>query len=124
MACLLIDYENESGKVLEGISLIGLTRKDKIIIFYSQKAAKITMEFHKELEKINAKKEYEIVETDCLNALDFQLSSYLGLCIHENPNEDFYIISKDKGFECVCRFWRNKGIMVKRINNPANYVNL
>ena len=124
MACFLIDYENESGKVLEGISLIGLKRTDKIIIFYTAKAAKITMEFHKELEKIKVKKEYEIVEADCLNALDFQLSSYLGLCIHENPNEDYYIISKDKGFECVCRFWRNRGISVKRLDNPANYIYL
>lgn len=124
MACLLIDYENESGKVLEGISLIGLKRTDKIILFYTVKAAKITMEFHKELEKIKAKKEYEIVEADGLNALDFQLSSFLGYCIRENPKDDYYIISKDKGFECVCRFWRNRGISVKRLDNPANYIYL
>ena len=123
MACLLIDYENESGKVLSGISLIGLTRKDKIVIFYSKKAGKITMDFHKELEKVKAKKEYELVVTGYPSALDFQLSSYLGMCIHENPNEDYYIVSKDTGFECVSRFWNSRGVSVKCINCPADYVN-
>lgn len=33
MLVFLIDYENESGRVLEGISLLGLTRKDEIVIF-------------------------------------------------------------------------------------------
>ncbi len=115
MACLLIDYENECGRLLEGISLIGLTRKDKIILFYSKNASRITMEFHRELEKVKSKKHYEMVETGGQNALDFQLSSYLGLCIHENPNEKYYIVSKDKGYESVCHFWRSRNIFVKRI---------
>ncbi len=123
MACLLIDYENESGRMLEGISLIGLTRKDKIIIFYSKRSARITMEFHKELERLKAQKEYVAVETGTQNALDFQLSSYLGACINENKNEDYYIVSKDCGYECVCRFWRNKSIFVKRIAVLSDYKN-
>lgn len=123
MACLLIDYENECGRLLEGISLIGLTRKDKIIIFYSKRSARITMEFHKELERLKAQKEYLAVETGTQDALDFQLSTYLGLCIHENPNEKYYIVSKDKGYECVCHFWRDKNIFVKRIAVLSDYKN-
>lgn len=55
MACFLIDYENENGRLIEGISLLELTEKDEIVIFYSKNAGKITMELHKELEIIKAK---------------------------------------------------------------------
>ncbi len=33
MACFLIDFENESGRVLEGISLLNLSKNDEIIFF-------------------------------------------------------------------------------------------
>ena len=44
------------------------------------------------------------------NALDFQLSSYLGYIIRENEDKpyNYYIVSKDKGFECIINFWKKK----------------
>lgn len=115
MACILIDYENLSGRKLEGISLLGLTKKDEIIIFYSENASRLTMELHKELERIPSKKLYIKAETGTQNSLDFQLSSYLGACIQQNPSKKYYIASKDHGYDCVCRFWRNKNVYVKRL---------
>ena len=40
------------------------------------------------------------------NALDFQLSTYLGYLIHEAKDSYFYIISKDNGFKHVVDFWK------------------
>ncbi|MDE5985581.1 MAG: hypothetical protein K2H13_10050 [Eubacterium sp.] len=124
MACFLIDYENESGRVLEGISLLNLTSNDEIIFFYSKKVTRITMELHRELERIPAKKLYIKIETGMPNSLDFQLSSYLGACIQKNPNQEYYIISKDCGYDCVCRFWRNINVRVNRIEQCCYYAQI
>ncbi len=116
MACILIDYENNGGKALDGISLLKLRESDELVFFYSKNARNMTMELHKELEKVSAKKIYIKVKTGESDALDFQLSSYLGACIYSNPDKKYYIVSEDKGFESVCSFWHNKNIFVERID--------
>ena len=121
MACFLVDYENEGGRNLEGISFAGLTEEDELIIFYSKKSYSINMERHKELERVKAKKFYIQIEVGSPNALDFQLSTFLGACIHKNPNNTYYIVSKDHSFEYVCRFWKDKGVYVKRIREFYNF---
>ena len=121
MACILIDLENEKGTVLEGISLLNFSKNDEIVVFYSNSVPYITMELHKEFETIKAKKEYIKVETGKTNALDFQLSTYLGFCIQKNPKNNYYIVSKDRDFDCVCRFWQNRSINVKRIDRFCYY---
>lgn len=124
MACFFIDYENESGRMLEGISLLRLTEYDEVVIFYSKKAARITIELHKELERIPAKKLYIKTETGTPNSLDFQLSSYLGACIQKNPKKEYYIVSKDCGYDCVCRFWSGKNVYIKRIERLSYYADI
>ncbi len=121
MACFLIDYENESGRMLEGISLIRLTKNDELIFFYSTHSAHISMKLHRELEKIKSKKLYIKIESGGKNSLDFQLSSYLGARIEKYPEEEYYIISRDCGYDCVCRFWQNKNVFVKRIERFCYY---
>lgn len=121
MACFLIDYENQSDTMLEGISLLGLKKKDEIIFFYTKNSTRITFTLLDELEKIPAKKTYIRVESGT-HALDFQLSSYLGACINEDPANNYYIVSKDLGYDCVCAFWTNKNVFVKRLGRIHHYI--
>ncbi|MDE5605600.1 MAG: hypothetical protein K2I73_08465 [Eubacterium sp.] len=121
MACILIDLENEKGKMLEGISLLNLSKNDEIIIFYSRLAPYITMELHKEFEIIKAKKDYIKVESVNKNSLDFQLSTYLGFLIQKNSKNNYYIVSKDQDYDCVCHFWQNRNVNVKRIEQFSYY---
>ena len=58
MACFLIDFENESGGMLEGFSLLNLKRNDEIILFYSENTSHLTMNLHTELESCQVKKLY------------------------------------------------------------------
>lgn len=53
------------------------------------------------------------------NALDFQLSTYLGYLIAktEEKNVGYYIISKDQGFDFIVKFWNLHGVPIKRITN-------
>ena len=124
MACFFIDYENQSGRVLEGISLIGLDKSDELIFFYIEKSSRITMELHSELEKIPAKKLYIKVLRGLPNALDFQLSTYLGACIQKNPDKKYYIVSKDNDYDPVCRFWQDKNVFVTRIERFCRYADI
>ena len=123
MACFLIDYENNDANMLEGVSLLGLKRNDEIILFYSESASHLTMNLHTELERCQAKKLYIEVEAGKKNALDFQLVSYLGSCIKEFPKKKYYIVSKDGGFNCVCKFWAKRKVDVKRIDKLCYYIN-
>lgn len=121
MACLMIDYENSSGRYLEGISLVGLNKNDEVIIFYSNNVQCLPIGLFKEFEIVPAKKIFIKAETGSRNSLDFQLSTYLGACIHKHPAKEYYIVSQDHGYDCLCRFWERFNISVKRIDKICHY---
>ena len=104
MAIYLIDYENT--KNLLGINT--LTADDSIVVFYSQKANTLTFDIHQAILSSQAKIEYKCVEVGGQNALDFQLSSYLGYLIKQNENSEskiYIIVSKDRDFSFLKSFW-------------------
>ena len=105
MSFYLIDYENL--KKINGFDT--LTKDDTVIFFYSQTANTLTFDMHIELGKCLAEKEYFFVENGGKNALDFQLSTYVGIIIAKHPEEKIFIISKDKGFENVLSFAKKLG---------------
>lgn len=119
MAIYLIDYEN--AKNLLGINK--LTAKDSIIIFYSKNANTLTFDAHQEILSSKAKIEYKCVEVGGRNALDFQLSSYLGYLIKQNENSEckiYIIVSKDRDFSFVKSFWKKeKSIDIQIVSNLA-----
>lgn len=111
MAIYLVDYENTHH--LGGIS--GLSENDTVVVFYTQNSSSLSFDAHKEILQAQAKILYKYVDTGGKNALDFQLSTYLGCLVGEKQadRQQLYIVSKDKGFYYVSRFWeREKGIRV------------
>lgn len=111
MAIYLVDYENTH--YLGGIS--GLSANDTVVVFYTQNSSSLSFDAHKEILQAQAKILYKYVENGGKNALDFQLSTYLGCLIGEKQADEqqLYIVSKDKGFYYVSKFWeREKGIRV------------
>ena len=108
----LIDFENVSSVIFDEIEKY--SGEDKIIIFYPEKTAKLPISTHIKFENSSIKREYISVRTGGKNALDFQLSTYLGYLIANNPNESYVIVSKDTGFDFVCNFWKNRDVDVKR----------
>ena len=104
MSIFLIDYENVNLEGFNGLS--NCTENDYIKIFYTKGAETLTFGLHRRLSESKSKIEYYKVENGSKNALDFQLSSYLGYLISSNPNEKYYIVSKDKGYEILTNFWQ------------------
>ena len=111
MAIYLVDYENTH--YLGGIS--GLSANDTVVVFYTQNSSSLSFDAHKEILQAQAKILYKYVDNGGKNALDFQLSTSLGCLIGEKQADEqqLYIVSKDKGFYYVSKFWeREKGIRV------------
>lgn len=110
MATYMIDYENVKTGGLNGISR--LTAEDRVIIFYSENANRLTFDLHRRLMECPAKIEYREVTVGGHNALDFQLVTYLGYLIAQDPTGQYLIISYDRGFEYVVNFWRKDGLCI------------
>jgi len=116
MAYYLIDFENVKSPGLNGITK--LTDKDTVCIFYSENSDSITFGLHKRLNETAANLLYQKVEVGTKNALDFQLSSYLGYIICENENNKnipYYVVTKDKGFGCLSTYWARRGFHVSLV---------
>lgn len=110
----LVDYENIKKS---DFIIPNLCEKDSICIFYSDSCKNISLPLVQELLDLRIHLECCYVAVGTKNALDFQLASYLGYLIgtKNNDNNKYYIVSNDKGFDCICDFWRMKGITVERL---------
>ncbi len=104
----LVDYENIGEAGLKGIENLG--SDTSTVIFYSEHADKISFDMHQVLCKCLSKLEFRKAETGKKNALDFQLSTYLGYLVASHPGDRFFIISKDNGYRVVMDFWNKNTI--------------
>lgn len=104
MSVYLVDFENVTSEGLSGVDK--LSEGDKVILFYSTKANKISMPIHVEMSKSLASFEYKEASVGGKNALDYQLSTYLGYLIGQKEDTSFYIVSKDRGYEYLSDFWK------------------
>ena len=95
----LVDTENVNIRALHGARL--LSSSDKIILFTTKRTSSTNFK-DSIIQSLgtSAKIEKIDVTTGIKNSLDFQLVSYLGLIIGEHRYEanNYYIVSKDKGF--------------------------
>ena len=104
MSIYLVDFENVTSEGLSGVG--SLKEGDKVILFYSTKANKISLPIHIEISKSLASFEYKEVLVGGKNALDYQLSTYLGFLIGQSEDTHYYIVSKDRGYEYLSNFWK------------------
>ena len=119
MAYYLVDYENVKADGMYGVDQLG--KKDCVCIFYSENASTLTFGLHEKLNQTKGKIVLQKVEVGVKNALDFQLSTYLGYLISENEgkNETYYIVSEDKGLAILTGYWAERGENVKTASDIA-----
>lgn len=117
MSTYLIDYENTKGAGLEGIE--ELTAEDTVYLFYSENANTLTFKMHDRISAAKARFHFVDVGVGSRNALDFQLSTWLGylICKGLGHRQYFYIVSQDKGFGSVCRFWKERSVSVELVQD-------
>ena len=115
----LVDYENVAEDGMNGFS--NLDTADEVYIFYTEKNKRIGLDVvEKWLAVPNRANVYFMKVTSGKQALDIQLATFLGSLVADGNEEEkrFYIVSKDKGYDHIIRFWqgRKPGILVSRVN--------
>jgi hypothetical protein len=110
----LVDFENIG---TDGIKdLAGVKVNDFMILFYSDQCKNITLDVIDSIARLHLQFRAYKVKTGTKNALDFQLSSYLGYLIGKGEADSrFYIVSNDKGYDCLCEYWKAQNVKVERI---------
>lgn len=115
MANYYIDYENVHNEGLKGVQK--LQQGDRLYLFYSVKADTLKIDVVRQLMECPAEISFDKIINGVENALDFQLITAL-MCNY-TPDEDYYIISRDKGYDAAiemagkqnrCNIYRCKDI--------------
>lgn len=118
----LIDYENVNKSGFNGIEL--MTEKDCIVVFYTQNANTIPFDLHFKLAETKASLQLIYAATGGKNALDFQLSTYLGFLIGSHIAGDIHIISNDKGYEFLKSFWEKQSVIISIASDLKGNINI
>lgn len=113
MNYFLVDFENISTDDMKNLD--GVSTGDTIVMFFSENRKNISLDFIEEVLKKGANFKTMKVSAGTKNALDFQLTSYLGYLIGKYQGDSEYIIvSHDTGYDCLRSFWKNMDIKVRR----------
>src|SRR4030042_2255110 len=110
---LLIDYEN-----VHGINLSEMQAKNfKVRIFTGSNQNKIPIELVASAQLLGNQVEWIRIEGNGPNALDFHIAYYLGVYTAKNPNDEYFILSKDKGFDPLIKHLAKERFLCKRITS-------
>ena len=117
----LIDFENVKSAGLITIQPM-LKDGDHIYVFYSDKANTVNIEILTVLRKMDIKIKYIKVQNGQKDALDWQLSTFLGYLIrkHGNKKAKYHIVSKDHGFNILLSFWKDIDLDIIKVEEKVN----
>jgi hypothetical protein len=115
---LLIDFEN-----IQNINLEQIEKLDyRIYLFIGESQTKVPMDLFKSGLKLCDKLKIIQIEGNGTNALDFHIAYHLGNQIEKDHNNEYIILSKDKGFDPLVRFIKKQNVRCKRINGISEIV--
>ncbi len=122
MRFYFMDYENVG---VDGFN--GLSRLDAnavVIIFYSENRNGLTFGLHRRLGDANAEIKYCNVDIskNTKNALDFQLSFYMGSICKEHPGAEIFVVSKDTGYDCLEKLTKQFKCTFNRVFDLTGYI--
>jgi hypothetical protein len=109
---LLIDFEN-----VQQIDLLRLDDSFQVIIFVGGSQKSVPIELVTNAQKLGSRIEWEKVEGNGRNALDFFIACHLGRIFERSPQLNCIVLSKDTGFDPLLRHLNKNGLKCKRINS-------
>ena len=105
-ASYYIDFENVRGAGLDGVE--NLREGDRVTVLYGSRDSALKIDQVKHVMDSPAKVEFIQVATGKHDALDFQLVALLFMKMKKS--RDYFIISKDTGFDFAIHMARAKGM--------------
>lgn len=109
---LLVDFEN-----VQQVDLSRLGDITKVVIFVGASQKAIPIELVTSAQKLGARVEWQRVEGNGSNALDFHIACHLGRVLEKSPQLHCIVLSKDKGFDPLLRHLNKTGLNCMRINS-------
>jgi len=110
---LLIDYEN-----VQNVDLGQVARLDCLVcVFTGSSQNKIPIELVSSAQALGHRLSWIRIEGSGPNALDFHIAYYLGAQISKNPGNEYYVLSKDKGFDPLIKHIAAEKVICKRIGS-------
>ena len=109
---LLVDFEN-----VQQVDLARLDDSFQIIIFVGAAQKSIPIELVTNAQKLGSRIEWQRVDANGSNALDFFIACQLGRVLERSPQLQCVVLSKDKGFDPLLRHLNKTGLQCKRLNS-------
>lgn len=109
---LLVDFEN--------VQQVDLTRLDDqfhVVIFIGSGQKRVPIEVVANAQRLGNRVEWQRVEGNGSNALDFHIACHLGRIIEKAPGLHCIVLSKDKGFDPLLKHLKKNGLKCKRVNS-------
>lgn len=109
---LLVDFEN-----VQQVDLSRLDENFHVVVFVGSSQKSVPIELVASAQKLGGRVEWQRVEGNGSNALDFYIACHLGRVIEKSPGLHCVVLSKDKGFDPLLRHLNKSGLKCKRINS-------
>lgn len=113
---VLVDFENVQPKNLEILK----EHPFRVLVFIGSNQAKLPRHVVVPMQALGEKAKYVEIAGSGPNALDFHIAYYIGELATREPDAHFHIISRDKGFDPLILYLRNrKKIRIRRETDLA-----
>lgn len=109
---LLVDFEN-----VQKLDLSRLQGDFQVTIFVGDSQKNIPFGLVQDTQRFGEHLEWLKIEGNGSNALDFHIAYYLGKLCEQQPGGQYFILSKDKGFDPLVRHLSKIGLSCTRINS-------
>jgi len=109
---LLVDFEN-----VQQVDLSRLGHSTNVIIFVGASQKAVPIELVSSAQMLGTRLEWQKIEGNGSNALDFHIACHLGRVLEKSPQLHCIVLSKDKGFDPLLRQLNKVGLKCKRINS-------
>ncbi len=111
---LLVDYENVQPAFRpERLS------DARVVVFHGAQQRDAPAKLKSQLASVDT--EFVRCTKTGKNALDFHLTYYLGRLAAQHPNDDFYVLSKDKGYDPLIEHLKSTGADVRRVELAPSF---
>lgn len=112
---ILIDFENVHPKNLELVT----KHPFKVFVFVGANQMKVPFDLADSMQLLGKDAKYIKITGTGQNALDFHIAYYIGELAGKDPEAQFHIISKDKGFDPLIKHLKERKIKVMRETDLA-----
>jgi hypothetical protein len=109
---LLIDFEN-----VKQVDLSQLDENFHVVIFVGASQKSVPIDLVTSTQKLGSRIEWQRVDANGSNALDFFIACQLGRVVERSPKSHCIVLSKDRGYDPLLRHLNRVGLRCKRINS-------